>query len=242
MNLQLFQFDEARQMRAFLDTDGTPWMCGADLTRALGYKNGPQAVADNCAEKGISRRYTPTAGGTQLLTWLNEGNVFRLIMKSKMPEATAFQDWVCDEVLPQIRRTGSYNPAAVAMPQTLPEALRLYADSLDREGKLAVQLAEAAPKVDYYDLVADSKEATPMADVAKIIALPHIGRNIMFKKLRDMKILQGNNRPYQVYIDRGYFRVVQSTYLKSDGTSGLTYTTMVYQKGIEFIASKLKAA
>lgn len=242
MNLQLYQFDDARQMRAFLDPDGTPWMCAPDLTKALGYKNGPQAVSDNCSEKGISRRYTPTAGGTQLITWLNEGNVFRLIMKSKMPEAVKFQDWVCEEVLPQIRRTGKYDSAAALLPQSLPEALRMLADSYEEKAKMVVALEEAAPKVRYYDTVADSKDAVPMRDVAQVLNIPGLGRNKLFAKLREMRLLDKHNQPYQPFIERGYFRVVQRAYTKPNGEAGTATTTLVLQRGIEYLIDKLSPA
>jgi anti-repressor protein len=240
MNLQLFAFSDDRQMRAFLDPDGTPWVCAPDLTKALGYKNGPQAIADNCVAKGISRRYTPTGGGTQLLTFINEGNIYRLIMKSKMPEAERFQDWVCDEVLPQIRRTGKYDSAAALLPQSLPEALRMLADSYEEKAKMTVALAEAAPKVQYYDTVADSKEAVPMRDVAQLLNIPGMGRTKLFARLRELKVLDKLNKPYQQFIERGYFRVVQRTFPKPGGQTGVNNTTLVLQKGIEYMIDKLR--
>jgi anti-repressor protein len=239
MNLQLFEYNAGPEMRGFLDPDGTPWMCAADLTSALGYKNGPQAVNDNCSPKGISRRYTPTAGGTQLLTFLNEGNVYRLIMKSRLPEAVAFQDWVCEVVLPQIRRTGKYDGAAALLPQSMPEALRMLADQYEQNAQLSVQLAEAAPKVQYYDTVADSKDAVPMRDVAQVLNVPGLGRNKLFARLRELRILDRANKPYQQFIERGYFRVVQRAFQKPSGEAGVTTTTLVLQRGIEYLIDKL---
>jgi prophage antirepressor-like protein len=240
MNLQLFQYNAGPEMRAFLDSDGTPWLCAPDLTKALGYTNGPKAVADHCKDKGITKRYTPTGGGTQLLTWLNEANLYRLVMRSKLPEAEQFQDWVVEVVLPTIRRTGKYDSAAALLPQSMPEALRMLADQYEQNAQMAVQLAEAAPKVQYYDAVADSKEAVPMRDVAQLLNIPGMGRTKLFAKLRDLKILDRVNKPYQQFIERGYFRVVQRTFPKPGGQTGVNNTTLVLQKGIEYLLDKLR--
>lgn len=239
MNLQLFQYNAGPEMRAFLDPDGTPWLCAPDLTRALGYANGPKAVTDHCKDKGITKRYTPTAGGTQLLTWLNEANLYRLVMRSKLAEAEQFQDWVVEVVLPTIRRTGKYDGAAALLPQSMPEALRMLADQYEQNAHMTVQLAEAAPKVQYYDAVADSKDAVPMRDVAQVLNIPGLGRNKLFAKLRTIKILDRANKPYQQFIERGYFRVVQRTFQKSNGEAGVDTTTLVLQKGIEYLIDKL---
>lgn len=240
MNLQLFQYDEARPMRAFMDPDGTPWMCAPDVAKALGYSNGPKAVADHCLAKGITKRYTPTAGGTQLLTFLNEPNLYRLIMRSKLPEAEQFQDWVCEQVLPQIRKTGKYDGAATMLPQSMPEALRMLASQYEENAKLNVALAEAEPKVRYYDTVADSKDAVPMRDVAQVLNIPGLGRNKLFEKLRALRILDKANKPYQQFIERGYFRVVQRAFQKPSGETSVNTTTLVMQRGIEYLIDKLR--
>ena len=239
MNLQLFQYNAGPEMRAFLDPDGTPWLCATDLTRALGYSNGPDAVAKHCKQKGIAKRYTPTASGTQLLTWLNEANLYRLVMRSKLPEAEQFQDWVVEDVLPQIRRTGKYDSAAALLPQSMPEALRMLADSYELTAKMTVQLAEQAPKVQYYDTVADAKQAVPMRDVAQVLNIPGMGRNKLFAKLRELHILDKVNKPYQQFIERGYFRVVQRTFQRANGEPGVDTTTLVLQRGIEYLIDKL---
>lgn len=240
MNLQLFHHNAGPDMRAFLDADGTPWMCAPDITKALGYANGPAAVATHCKEKGITKRYTPTAGGTQLLTWLNEANLYRLVMRSKLPEAEQFQDWVVEDVLPQIRRTGKYDGAAALLPQSMPEALRMLATQYEENAKMSVALAEAAPKIQYYDTVADSKDAVPMRDVAQVLNIPGLGRNKLFEQLRRLKILDRANKPYQQFIERGYFRVVQRAFQKPNGEASTNTTTLVLQRGIEYLIDRLK--
>lgn len=101
------------------------------------------------------------------------------------------------------------------------------------------QLLEAKPKVDFYNAVADSKTAIPMDQVAKVLSIPGVGRNKLFQLLRDMKVLQSNNIPYQEYVDRGYFRVIESKYTKPNGETNISIKTLVYQRGVDFIRKKL---
>lgn len=101
-----FQF-ESREVRTLL-IDDQPWFCAADVCAVLDYANGRQAIQKNCREKGVSVRDTPTNGGVQAMTFIDEGNLYRLIIKSRKEEAQRFEAWVCDEVLPSIRKHGRY--------------------------------------------------------------------------------------------------------------------------------------
>lgn len=83
-----------------------PLFVAKDVCETLGYKNPRQAIARHC--KGVTKRDTPTQGGTQEVTYIPESDVYRLVMGSKLPDAEKFKDWVCEEVLPEIRQTGSY--------------------------------------------------------------------------------------------------------------------------------------
>lgn len=97
------------------------------------------------------------------------------------------------------------------------------------------KLLDNKPKIDFYDCVADSKTAIPMEAVAKTMGIHGIGRNNLFKFLRDKKILKENNLPYQEFVDRGYFRVVESKYTKASGETCIYIKTLVYQKGVDYI-------
>ena len=79
-----------------------------DVCDVLGYQNSRKAIADHCKAGGVSKRYTPTASGNQEMAYINEPNLYRLIIKSRKPEAEAFEAWVMEEVLPTIRKTGGY--------------------------------------------------------------------------------------------------------------------------------------
>ena len=101
-------------------------------------------------------------------------------------------------------------------------------------------LEEQQPKVEFYDDVAGSKDAVAMKEVAKVLGIKGMGRNKLFKFLRDKKILARNNMPYQEYVDRGYFRVIEQRYNTNNGDIKITFTTLVYNKGIEYIRKLLK--
>jgi anti-repressor protein len=107
--------------------------------------------------------------------------------------------------------------------------------------RMRARLAIVEPKADFFDTVADSKDAHQMRDVAAVLNMQGWGRNSIFKKLREDKILDERNIPYREYQDRGYFRVVERTWTSPDGESHINLTTLVYQKGIDFIRKALEA-
>ena len=125
------------------------------------------------------------------------------------------------------------------MPQSKLEWMQL---AIDQEKKLIEQqtaLAEQAPKVEFYDDVTGSTDTVDMGKVAKVLNMG-IGRNKLFEFLRDHKVLQSKNEPYQKYVDLGYFRIVESKYSKPDGSTHISLKTVVYQKGMDYIRKLLK--
>lgn len=95
------------------------------------------------------------------------------------------------------------------------------------------------PKEEFYDAVAGSKTAIEMAAVAKVLNFNGIGRNKLFEILRDERILQSDNIPYQKYIDNGWFRTIEQKYSK-DGETYINIKTLVYQKGVDGIRKILE--
>ena len=95
-------------------------------------------------------------------------------------------------------------------------------------------------KIDFYDDVAGSDTTAEIATVAKVLNFKNIGRNTLFDILRKQGILQKDNMPFQIYVDRGYFRVVESKWNTPNGDVKVNYKTVVYQKGINFISKLLK--
>lgn len=100
---------KSNQVRVITDVHQELWFCGKDVCDILGYANDSKALKDHCKAKGVTKRYSPTKSGNQELTFINEPNLYRLIIKSRKPEAEPFEAWVFEEVLPQIRKTGKYS-------------------------------------------------------------------------------------------------------------------------------------
>ena len=109
--------------------DGEVWFCATDVCSVLGYVNSRDAVSKHCKTKGVAKRDTLTEKGNQELTYINESNLYRLIIRSKKPEAEKFETWVMEEVLPAIRKTGAYS-------LTISKA---------QQGELATLIAERFP-------------------------------------------------------------------------------------------------
>lgn len=106
-DLQIFSNPEFGQVRT-VELDGQPWLVGADVATALGYKNPRKALADHIdpEDKGVTKR--DTLGGEQEILIINESGLYSLILSSKMPKAKAFKHWVTSEVLPALRKNGVY--------------------------------------------------------------------------------------------------------------------------------------
>jgi prophage antirepressor-like protein len=121
--LQNFAFEAESEIRV-VPNAGNPLFCLADVCHALGINN-PSYVKERLNPKGIVLNYTLTKGGKQHLLFINEGNLYKVIFRSDKPNARKFEDWVTDEVLPAIRKTGSYT--ATSAPQLAPTLEAEYA-------------------------------------------------------------------------------------------------------------------
>lgn len=104
--LQIFNSDEFGQVRT-IEIDGKPYFVGKDVAESLGYSNPRDALKRHC--RGVVKRDAPTDGGTQQLSFISEGDMYRLITHSKLESAERFESWVFDEVLPSIRKKGAYS-------------------------------------------------------------------------------------------------------------------------------------
>lgn len=123
-----------------------------------------------------------------------------------------------------------------------------YAQALLEAGRLALelenttrQLEKAKPKIDFFDQVADSKDAIDLGSAAKILNAK-MGRNKLFEFLRSDGVLMQNNLPYQQYQDLGWFRVIEQKYSKPDGSVHINTKTLVYQKGLQAIQKRISKA
>ena len=103
--LQIFKNEEFGEVRT-VEIEGKPYFCGSDVAKALGYTNPNKAVNDHC--RAITKCSTPISGKIQEINFIPEGDLYRLIVSSKLPTAEKFEHWVFDEVLPSIRKHGLY--------------------------------------------------------------------------------------------------------------------------------------
>lgn len=105
--------------------------------------------------------------------------------------------------------------------------------------ELQEKLNEAQPKIEFFDSVTNSKDTIEMKDAAKVLNIG-MGRTGLFRLLRDKKIIMGNNTPYQEYVDRGYFKVIESEWVNPNGETKINLKTVVYQKGLDYIRKVAK--
>jgi prophage antirepressor-like protein len=233
MDIAVFNFDRC-EVRTVMK-DGQPWFVGKDVAETLGYANPRKAIRDHC--KGAcpvgGTNCSPLEPQTAIIP---ERDVYRLIMRSKLPAAERFEDWVVGEVLPAIRKTGGFS----AVPKTFADALYLAANQAKQIEQQQAAIATLQPKADFYDTVTKSGDAVDIGTVAKVLNLG-IGRTKLFEFLREEKILMPNNRPYQRHIDDGHFRVIETSFDKPDGSSHVYFKTVAFQKGVDYIRKRLVA-
>lgn len=124
--LQIFSNPEFGQVRT-VEIEGEPWLVGKDVAEALGYTNPRKALADHVDEddKGVTKCYTP--GGEQEMTIINESGLYSLVLSSKLPGAKRFRRWVTSEILPTLRRQGTYT---MQPPKSAMELLRLQSQAM----------------------------------------------------------------------------------------------------------------
>ena len=234
--LQIFNNEEFGEIRTVTKNNKT-YFAGSDVASALGYAIPHKAVQTHC--KGVLKWNIPTKSGNQDVLFIPEGDVYRLIMRSKLPAAEKFESWVMDEVIPSIRKNGGYiaNQENMTPEQIVANALIVAQNIISQKDK---QIEEMQPKADFFDAVADSKTAISMNEVSKVLGIKGLGRNNLFEFLRDNAILDRWNVPYQKYIDCGWFRVIEQKYNKN-GEEHISIKTLVYQKGVDAIRRKIEA-
>lgn len=118
------------------------------------------------------------------------------------------------------------------------EAARAWADQYEQRLKLEAKVREDAPKVEFYDTTAKSEDTFDLDNVEKTLNYKNIGRNNLFKILKEQKVLMRNRNPYQKYVDCGYFKIIQQPFDRG-GKPGINSKTVVYQKGVDFIKKLL---
>lgn len=251
--IKIFENPEFGNVRTLEGANGEVLFCGTDIAKALGYSNPSKAISDHCKQGGITKRYTPTTSGEQLMPYITEGNVYRLIARSKLPEAEKFEHWVFDEVLPSIRKHGAYmTDDALHRAITEPDFLIQLATELKEEQEkrralestVAVQsqqITELQPKASYYDVVLNSKDLLSIGKIAKDFGKSAVWLNKWLHE-QGVQYKQGEIwLLYQKYAEQGYTNTKTQTYNGSDGAVHTKVHTYWTQKGRLFIYDLLKA-
>lgn len=245
--LQIFSSEEFGEIRT-AEINGKPYFVASDVATALGYATPRDAIARHC--KGVVKRDTPTSGGMQELSYINEGDVYRLIMRSKLPAAEKFETWVMDEVLPSIRKNGGYiaGQEALSDEELLSKALMVAQRKIDEKNELIAmqdsRIQEMRPKEIFADAVSASHTSILIGDLAKLICQNgfQIGQKRLFEWLRKNGYLIKNgssrNMPQQRYVEQGLFEIKESNVQNPDGSVRITRTTKVTGKGQVYFVNK----
>lgn len=229
-----------------ITVDGDPWFVAADVCTALGYSNGRKAVGDHVdeADRGVTACDTP--GGRQNVTIINESGLYALIFGSRLDAAKVFKRWVTSEVLPEIRRTGTFTvPAAAPVPAVMPthaEALRGWADALEHVDRAEARIAELEPAARFATQLAGTQGDFSVREAAQILDRdPAIstGERRLFATLRAITWIDRTGQPYQAQVDAG--RLVRKLTTWTHPTDGpqVACQTRITAKGLRQLHERL---
>ncbi len=246
--IKIFEKEEFGQIRT-VEIDGKPYFVASDVAKALGYVNDRDAISRHCrwvVKHDIPHPQSKTK--TLEVNVIPKGDVVRLAASSELTTAEKFESWIFDEVIPSVLDNGGY----IAGQETLSDDELLEKAVLVAQRKIAErdkiikqqkeQIEEQQPLVDFATHVSQSKDTIDMDEMAKIAQNENIniGRNRLIKWLKEKKILKDNRTPYQTYIERGYFDVVET---KKETVYGILVfpKTVITGKGQLWVIEKLRA-
>ena len=242
-NLQVFTKDEFGTIRT-VQMNNETYFVGKDVAEALGYKNTRDALVAHVAEEDKNTVAISDGNrGNPNQTVINESGLYALIFGSKLESAKRFKHWVTSEILPSIRKHGMYAvDDLINDPDLAIKAFTALREERNKNKLLMEDVKRMKPKEEFFDAVADSKDAIEIGKVAKVLNFPGIGRNKLFEILRRKGILMKDNIPYQKFIDNGCFRTIEQKYSLPDGETRISIKTLVYQKGVDYIRKVLETA
>lgn len=253
MELQIFKNAHFGAIRALKTEDGEPLFVAVDVAKILGYENPSKAIITHCKSSDITKRYFAHSNGTggTNVQMIKEGNVFRLVMKSKLPSAEAIQDWVCDEVLPSIRKHGGYiathdndTPELImaralkVADQTL-QTFKMRNKQLEMQNQIKderLKLVEPLAK-----LAQECYVSTETMTASTISArLGFKSANAFNKYLKDNKIqykIKGDDcwKLTSKYSCNGYTKTIPYPFLKRDGSKGTNNQMEWTESGFVFL-------
>lgn len=245
--LQIFDNKEFGEVR-MAEIDGKPHFVATDVAIALGYSTPRDAISRHC--KGVVKHDTPTLGGIQQLSYISEGDVYRLIIRSKLPSAEKFERWIFDEVIPSVRKNGGYisGQENLTDEELLSKALLVAQNKIaDRDRIIASKqerIEQMRLKEIFADSVATSKNSILIGDLAKMICQNgvEIGQKRLFDWMREkgylIKTGSLKNLPTQKSIDLGIMEVKERALNNPDGSVRITLTPKVTGKGQVYFVNK----
>ena len=242
--IKIFENEEFGSVRT-MEINGEPYFVGKDVAEILGYANTSKALIDHVDDEDKLNNETLSSLGQRGGWLINESGLYSLILSSKLPTAKKFKRWVTSDVLPAIRKTGSYSIQSKPDSYTIEDPAaraRRWAEEYEEKKALEAKIEEQKPLVEYAEHIQASKDVIDMKSMAKLASKNgiKIGRNKLFSFLRDRKILDRENIPYASYMDKEWFQVVESPYTFNNGDVKIIKTTLVSPKGQIGIIRQLK--
>ena len=232
---QIFNFEQ-NEVRTILVND-EPYFVGKDVAGVLGYSNTKDALSRHVDSEDKTGSRITTSGQSREMTIINESGLYSLILKSKLPNARKFKRWVTSEVLPTIRKTGSYTN----VPQSFAQALRLAADLEEKNQLLEQQIAEYEPKISYLDMILSSTDTVATSQIAADYGKSAIALNKLLNELGVQHKVSGQWILYRKHMNQGYTKSHTSEIPKADGGVKVVMNTKWTQKGRVFIYNLLTA-
>ncbi|MFR3863279.1 MAG: phage antirepressor [Bifidobacterium bifidum] len=252
MNNEMQKFDfKGASLRTLTDEAGEPWFVAKDVCDILELTNPAVALQslDDDEKTNLSNSYVWSEPGRRPLI-ISEPGLYRLVMRSRKPEAKEFQRWVTHEVLPSIRRTGGYIPTTDADDDMtiLAKAVMIGQRTMEvQKQKIAEQqtrIVELEPKARFADAVAASDGTCLVGELAKMLRQNgmDIGQNRLFRLLQADGYLgkSGSNRnvPTQRAMELGLFRIKETTVTHADGHTTVSRTPKVTGKGQRYFIDR----
>lgn len=232
--LQVFKNAMFGNVRVLLQGD-EPWFVAKDVADTLGYQNGSRDVNRHTDEEDRTKTMLFDGNQNKETILINESGLYSLVLSSKLPNAKQFKRWVTSEVLPSLRKYGTYS---MDIPRTLPDALKAYADEIEQHNKTKALVEAQRPKVIFADAVSTSDTDILIGDLAKLLNQNghNIGQNRLFERLRKEGYLisrKGNsyNTPTQKAMELGLFRIKETAITHADGRTTINKTPKVTGKG-----------
>lgn len=248
--IQLFTFKED-QLRTLTDQNGEPWFVLKDVMNILGIGNPTETVKNLDEDEFSTTEVIDSIGRKQQALITSEPGLYKLVMRSRKPEAKEFQRWVAHEVLPSIRKHGAYATGTVLQkalddPDFMIGVLTRLKKEREQRARAEQTIRDQAPKVLFADSVETAKSSILIGELARDLRQNgvQIGQNRLFAWMRDHGYLiarksESWNEPTQRALEQGLFEVKTRTVNKPDGTALITRTTKVTGKGRITFTQKL---